>query len=121
LEIYICCKSKLISTYWEKNLLLELKKTDYERVRPLFRKLDIHLPLQAILAGQVEAPIYIDNPLHPQTALTWTGHRVYLAGAPGNHAFMEEARKVFLERYMLPAWKAGYDSYGLLHPVHAGQ
>lgn len=94
----------------------ELKRTDYERVRPLFRKLDIHLPLQAILAGNVDAPIYVDNPIHPQTALTWTGHRVYLAGAPANNDFVTEARKVFLESFSMRAWKAGFDSYILHYP-----
>ncbi len=94
----------------------ELKKADYERVRPLFRKLDIHLPLQAILAGNVDAPIYVDNPLHPQTALTWTGHRFYLTGAPGNHEFATAARKIFLESFSMRAWKAGFDSYSLVYP-----
>jgi RimJ/RimL family protein N-acetyltransferase len=96
--------------------LQELKRTDYERIRPLFRKLDIHLPLQAILAGNVDAPIYVDNPLHPQTALTWTGHRFYLAGAPGNNDFIAAARKIFLDNFSMRAWKAGYDSYILHYP-----
>lgn len=94
----------------------ELRHTDYERVRPLFRKLDIHLPLQAILAGNVDAPIYVDNPLHPQTALTWTGHRFYLAGAPGNIDLIAEARKVFLENFTMQAWKTGLDSYIVSYP-----
>jgi RimJ/RimL family protein N-acetyltransferase len=96
--------------------LHELKRIDYERVRPLFRKLDIHLPLQAILAGNVDAPIYVDNPIHPQTALTWTGHRIYLAGAPGNNEFVSAARKIFLESFSMRAWKAGYASYILHYP-----
>lgn len=94
----------------------ELKRTDYERVRPLFRKLEIHLPLQAILAGNVDAPIYVDNPLRPQTALTWTGHRFYVAGAPGNSDFVADARKIFLEQYVMQAWKAGFESYILHYP-----
>ncbi len=94
----------------------ELKRTDYERVRPLFRKLEIHLPLQAILAGNVDAPIFVDNPLRPQTALTWTGHRFYVAGAPGNSDFVAEARKIFLEQYVMQAWKAGFESYILHYP-----
>jgi len=91
--------------------LYELNRIDYERVRPLFRKLDIHLPLQAILAGNVDAPIYVDNILHPQTAITWSGHRFYLAGAPGNTDLIAAARKIFLENYALSAWKAGINSY----------
>jgi len=96
--------------------LFEIKRTDYERVRPLFRKMDIHLPLQAILAGNVSAPIYVDNTLHPQTALTWTGHRFYMAGSPGNTDFIAEARKIFLENFAMTAWKSGIDSYILHYP-----
>jgi RimJ/RimL family protein N-acetyltransferase len=96
--------------------LYELNHTDYERARPLFRKLDIHLPLQAILAGNVEAPIYVDNALHPQTALTWSGHRFYLAGAPGNTDLIAAARKIFLENYAMRAWRAGINSYIIHYP-----
>ena len=99
-----------------ENILYQLNRTDYERVRPLFRKLDIHLPLQAILAGNVDAPIYVDNILHPQTALTWTGHRFYLAGAPGNTDLIAAARKIFLEDYALRAWKSGIESYIVHYP-----
>lgn len=97
--------------------LYELNRNYYERVRPLFRKLDIHLPLQAILAGNVNAPIYVDNPLHPQTALTWVGHRFYLAGTPGNTDLIAAARKIFLEKFAMSAWKSGFDSYVIYYPT----
>jgi RimJ/RimL family protein N-acetyltransferase len=94
-----------------------LDRTDYERVRPLFRKMDIHLPLQAILAGNVDAPIYVDNIQHPLTALTWTGHRFYLAGVPGNMELITAARKIFLENYSTSAWKSGIESYIIHYPT----
>ena len=96
--------------------MYELNRNDYERVRPLFRKMDIHLPLQSILAGNVTAPIYVDNPLHPQIAITWAGHRFYLAGSPGNTDLIAASRKIFLEKFSLPAWKAGIESYILNYP-----
>jgi RimJ/RimL family protein N-acetyltransferase len=114
-QVTVIYQMIVTSNDW-RNPLQELKRTDYERVRPLFRKMDIHLPLQAILAGNVDAPIYADNPLHPQTAITWTGHRFYLAGAPGNHEFAAAARKVFLEQYAMRSWKAGYESYSVHYP-----
>lgn len=91
--------------------------SDYERVRPLFRKQDLHLPLQAILAGDISAPIYVDNTLRPQTALTWTGHRFYLAGAPGNLEMVAQARKIFFGVYALQAWQSGIDSYVVNYPT----
>ena len=88
-----------------------LNRIDFERVRPLFRKMDIHLPLQAILAGSVNAPIFVDNPLHPQVAITWSEHRFYLAGSPGNTDLIAFARKIFLENFAMSAWKTGIESY----------
>ncbi len=94
----------------------ELKYNEFERVRPLFRKMDIHLPLQAILAGNVNAPIFVDNAMNPQSAITWSGHRFYLAGAPGNNILIAAARKVFLEKFALRSQKAGIDSYQIYYP-----
>lgn len=96
--------------------MFELARSDFERARPLFRKMDIHLPLQAILAGNVTAPIYVDNLLHPQTVMTWSGYRCYLAGSPGNNEFITAARKVFWEKFALGVKKAGMDSYMLYYP-----
>jgi RimJ/RimL family protein N-acetyltransferase len=96
--------------------LFELSHADFERVRPLFRKMDIHLPLQAILAGNVTAPIYVDNTAHPQMAMTWSGYRCYLSGAPGNAQVVTAARQVFWEKFALRAKKAGMDSYVLYYP-----
>ncbi|MEI6289259.1 MAG: GNAT family N-acetyltransferase [Chloroflexota bacterium] len=96
--------------------MIELNKNDYERVRPLFRKSDLHLPLQAILAGNVNSQIFVDNTDHPQTAVTWTGYRFFLTGVPGNTELIAEIRKIFLEKYSLSAWKEGIDSYVLYYP-----
>lgn len=97
----------------------ELKYNEYERVRPLFRKMDIHLPLQAILAGNVNAPIFVDSATNPQSAITWSGHRFYLAGAPGNSEFIAAARKIFLEKFSLRSRKSGIDSYQVYYPSAA--
>ena len=95
----------------------ELNRNDFERVRPLFRKMDIHLPLQAILAGNVAASIFVDNPLHPQTAITWAGNRFYLAGSPGNTDLIAASRKIFLEKFAMSSWKSGFESYILNYPT----
>ena len=97
--------------------MFELNRIDYERVRPLFRKMDMNLPLQAILAGNVSASIFVDNTLHPQTALTWTGDRFYLAGSPGNTDLIAAARKIFLENFAMAAWKSGRETYMVNYPT----
>lgn len=97
--------------------LQELKYSEYERVRPLFRKMDMHLSLQAVLAGNVNAPIFVDNAMNPQSALTWCQHRFYLAGSPGNSSFAAAARQIFLEKFALRSQKSGIDSYQVYYPA----
>jgi RimJ/RimL family protein N-acetyltransferase len=99
-----------------ENSLHELKFVQYERVRPLFRKMDMHLPLQAILAGNVNAPIFVDSVMNPQSAITWSGHRFYLAGAPGNNNFISTTRQIFFEKFALRSRKSGLDSYQVYYP-----
>ncbi len=99
----------------------ELKYNEYERVRPLFRKMDMHLPLQAILAGNVAAPIFVDSVTNPQSAITWSGHRFYMAGAPGNSEYHAAVRKIFIEKFALRASKAGIDSYQVYYPSAASE
>lgn len=86
------------------------------RARPLFRKMEMHLALQAILAGHVDAPVYVDDVDHPHFALTWTMSRVYLAGKPGNRVAADALRKVFAGVMMREALKAGHEAYMLCYP-----
>src|SRR3569832_428005 len=83
--------------------------------------MDIHLPLQAILAGSVTAPIFVDSATNPQSAITWTGHRFYLAGAPGNNEFIAAARKIFLEKFSLRSRKSGIDSFQVYYASAASE
>lgn len=89
---------------------------DLGRVRPLFRKMEIHLPLQAILAGHVDAPVYVDDLEHPHLALTWVMSRVYLAGKPGSRAVADAVRNIFVGVLMREALKAGREAYMLAYP-----
>lgn len=89
---------------------------DIGRARALFRKMDMHLALQAILAGQVHAPVYVDDIDHPHLALTWAMSRVYLAGKPGSQADAEALRKVFTGVLMREALKAEREAYMLYYP-----
>lgn len=86
------------------------------RVRPLFRKMDMHLALHALLAGEVDAPVYVDDIDHPHLALTWAMSRVYLAGKPGSQAVAEALRKVFTGVLMREALKADREAYMLHYP-----
>jgi RimJ/RimL family protein N-acetyltransferase len=99
----------------EKTLFL-LPVEDLRRVRPLFRKMELHLALQALLAGEVDAPVYVDDTAHPHLALARIQSRIYLAGKPGNQMAAEAARKVFLGVLMREALREEREDYMLFTP-----
>jgi RimJ/RimL family protein N-acetyltransferase len=55
---------------------------DIVRIARLFRGLEHHLALVAILRGYVAAPVYADELECPALAFTWTQHRAFLGGSP---------------------------------------
>jgi GNAT superfamily N-acetyltransferase len=65
----------------------ELKRADYERVRPLFRPLAYHLASAAVLDGTSSGRIFVDDPGQPRTAFMLSPEGCYLAGDPEDHAF----------------------------------
>ncbi len=78
--------------------MYELQIEDYVKIRPLFRPLDHHLAVTAILEGTVPARVLVDHPTHPQAALTWTKRRYYLSGSPDNDAFNAALSRFLSER-----------------------
>ncbi|MDX9993555.1 MAG: GNAT family N-acetyltransferase [Anaerolineales bacterium] len=89
---------------------------DLRRVRPLFRKIEMHLALQALLAGELTAPVYVDDLEHPHLALTRIQSRIYLAGKPGSRVLAESARTVFFGTLMREALQDGRGDYLLFYP-----
>jgi RimJ/RimL family protein N-acetyltransferase len=64
----------------------ELKPSQFERVRPLFRGLAYHLAIFSAIEGNSPGRIWADHPQHPQTALVWdmVEGGFYLAGFEGD-------------------------------------
>jgi RimJ/RimL family protein N-acetyltransferase len=78
--------------------------------------MEMHLALQALLAGQVSAPVYVDDIAHPHLALTRIQSRIYLAGKPGGYALVDAARSVFFGVLMRDALNEGREDYLLFYP-----
>jgi RimJ/RimL family protein N-acetyltransferase len=97
----------------QEKKMYQLSPLQYHLVRPLFSEMDIHLPLAAILAGDVSAPIYVDSLEAPRYALTWTGHRVYLTGAPEGEDAATGVRRVFWDEYRTQSLTEGREVYML--------
>ena len=68
-------------------MIYELKKADYEKVRPLFRSLEYHLTSAAVLDGNNPGRLFVDDPANPQTAFAFSPEGCYLGGNPDNDAF----------------------------------
>lgn len=60
----------------------ELMETEPRRAARLWEGMGIHLAVESILAGATGARMFVDSE-EPHAALTWTGHRIYLAGEIG--------------------------------------
>lgn len=84
-------------------MIARLAPGDAARVRPLFRGLDQHLAVRAMLAGETPAEIFADDPRDPQAALLlpWHRRRIYLAGDAGNQRF-NQALAGLLARQLRP-------------------
>jgi GNAT superfamily N-acetyltransferase len=105
--------------------ILELHAPDRARVAPLFADLSFHLAVAAVLADQAAGTVYADSATAPQSALLLAGHRVYLAGDPGNDAFLAAARPVLERRfasstfvlyYVHPDWPSAAQAVLTSHP-----
>lgn len=84
-------------------MVFDLKNRD--KVRPLFKSPSIHLAVEQILAGGTASPIYVDNIHDPKSVVTWTSHRVYVAGDYADKDFIEGLNVVmnsqFLQAYLI--------------------
>ncbi len=99
-------------------MLQRVPLSQIPRLRPLLAgMLDIHLPIAAILAGDIAGEFYADDPQRPSFVLTWTGHRFYLAGSPPDQAGIAALRQVFLEVYRPQAEALGKDLFYIHYPL----
>lgn len=77
--------------------MIEMDPTEFDRLRPCFQALDDHLAVQAILQGSAPAPVYVDQFPRPRVALTWIGHRCYMAGSPHDESCIQALRRLFVD------------------------
>lgn len=91
--------------------MIELNPADFCRVKPLFRLLEDHLAVRAILERAVPAPVFADHPSQPRTVLTWTGHRIYLAGSARDKESIAALRRLLGGTVFPQATEAGLKGF----------
>jgi len=91
-----------------------LSRAEAGLAAPLFAGLEHHLALQAVLAGRLDAPIYLDDLAAPRMAFTWIQSRAFVGGAePGEGA---AARlRALLEDQVWPALAAADEDVLVFH------
>ncbi len=70
-------------------MVASLRPSRFEGTRSLWGEMGIHLAVESILEGRTAARMFVDDALEPHAAMTWTGHRLYLAGDIGGAGFSE--------------------------------
>lgn len=60
-------------------MIYELKKSNYDNILPLLIKhnLEDHISIKSILMGWSRGKIFVDDPVHPTTALIWAINCMY--------------------------------------------
>ena len=79
-------------------MIHELKKRDYEKVRPLFEDLEWNLITSAVIEGTSPGRVYADSVEDPRTAFMCTVEGYYLAGYDNNDEFNTSLNKLIFER-----------------------
>ena len=82
----------------EDKVMQELRKRDYEKVRPLFEELDWNLITRAVVEGTSPGRVYVDRVEKPRTAFMCTVEGYYLSGYDCNDEFNTSLNKLIFER-----------------------
>lgn len=76
--------------------MIELKPTEFEAARPLFRELAaMHLFATAVLNHDLPGRIYVDDVNRPQSGFMSTKELQFLAGDPDNDVFNAALKQIF--------------------------
>jgi len=79
-------------------MICELKKREYQKVRPLFEELKWNLITNAVIEGTSPGRVYADRVEDPRTAFMCTVEGYYLAGYDNNDEFNKSLNKLIFER-----------------------
>lgn len=78
-------------------MLVPIESTDFERLRPLFAPLNMHLTTLSLLDGLTPASVFADSRQTPTAVFARAGHRFFLTGSPANATFNQALAHHFAE------------------------
>ena len=111
-NLYIACACSSLEVYTLRRCRLtichllmrgdrminELKKKDYENVRPLFEELKFNLIISAVIEQTSPGRIYVDCVAEPRTAFICSVEGYYLAGYENNTEFNTSLNRLIIEK-----------------------
>jgi RimJ/RimL family protein N-acetyltransferase len=84
-------------------VICKLDESEFHTARPLFNQPQLGFVIDAVIAGNSNGEIWVDDRLHPRAAYLWdNGSRHYLAGLDDNQAFKVELAGVVADHASSP-------------------
>ncbi len=74
----------------------ELKKSEFERIRPLLKGMEHNLILSAVIEDTTPGRVYVDRPGAPSAAFVCSVEGYYLLGQPDQEAFNDALSHLIL-------------------------
>jgi RimJ/RimL family protein N-acetyltransferase len=97
--------------------LIKLDSEEYFLAENLLSEHAIHLAVQALLAGDSEGEIYLDDKENPLTVFAWTMRRYFVAGRHDNQIFNQTLRRYFDEQVFAAGLGNSDDGFTLFFPT----
>lgn len=99
----------------EDSMSLYELKDNKGRILSLFPSRDHHLAMEAVIGGNCEGKIFVDDAEDPKTVAVWTVPHdeptLYIAGASSNSRFNEALHTYFIETIKPESVNQGYDAF----------
>lgn len=93
--------------------MIKLDTQDYLQAVPVFKQMDNHLAVSAVLHGSARGSVYTDSAETPTSALIIVRYRLYLAGNAYNTTFLQDLRRLFQDVIFPQAKAAGQEGFVL--------
>jgi hypothetical protein len=93
-------------------MVYQLERSEYEKARSLFHGQNLALVIEAVIAGNSPAMIWVDNAAYPGAALMWDkAHCFYLVGANNNLEFTGNLSELVVAQIFPEARRRGLNIF----------
>ena len=99
--------------------MIELRKSEFDSVTPVFEPLQYHLAISALIDGYIPGRIWVDDNKNIETAVIWdTRYSYYLSGNEDNYEFNMDFDDLLAKMIAPEALKRNIDMYFIICPPY---